>query len=146
MAKSPLPHINELDTLFEEQRIKDSCTVEHIIREANLDLRRPSRSPFENTVFTVVTDEEQQSDSIKSKDCTFPNENCENRQKMDSENKILSFDSDLNLSEMCENMTNLPKEAPPSNTEVQNILDKIYFVERTQEKKRKHENTLENDE
>ena len=65
---------------------------------------------------------------------------------MDSENKILSFDSDLNLSEMCENMTDLQKEAPPSNTEVQNILDKIYFVEGTQEKKRKHENTMENDE
>ena len=138
--------LNELDTLFEEQRIKDSCTVEHIIIESNADPIRPSRPSIENTVFTVVTDEEQQSDSIKYKDCTFPNKNCENMQKMDSENKVLSFDSDLNLSEMCENMTDLPKEAPPSNTEVQNILDKFYFVETTQEKKRKHENSMENDE
>ena len=47
---------------------------------------------------------------------------------------------------MCENLTDLPKEASPTNTDVHNILDKIYFVERTQEKKRKLENSIGKDE
>ena len=138
--------LNELDSLFEEQRIKDSCTVEHIIKETNVDPTRPPRPSSKNTVITVVTGEEQQLDSTQPKICTFPNENCENTKKMDTQNRILSFDSDLNLAEMCENLTDLPKEASPTNTDVHNILDKIYFVERTQEKKRKLENSIGKDE
>ena len=65
---------------------------------------------------------------------------------MDTQNRILSFDSDLNLPEMCENLTGLPKEPSPSHTDVQNILDKISFVGSTQDKKRKLENSSEFDE
>ena len=138
--------LNELDILFEEQRIKDSCTVKHRSRKTNVDPTRPPRLSSENTVITVVTDEELHSDLNQTKIYTFPNENCEKSKKKDTQNRILSFDSDLNLPEMCENLTDLPKEPSPSNTDVQNILDKISFIGITQDKKRRLENSSENDE
>ena len=79
--------LNELDILFEEQKIKDSCTVEHNSRETNVDPTMPPRPASENTVITVVTDEELHQTKIY----TFPNENCEKSKKTDTQNRILSF-------------------------------------------------------
>ena len=141
-----LDTLNELDILFEEQRIKDRCMDGHISRETNADPIMPPRPSSEKTGITVVTDEELQLDLNQTKISTFPNKNCENTNKKDIQNRILSFDSDLNLPELCENLTDLPKEPSPSHTDVQNILDKISFVGSTQDKKRKLENSSEFDE
>ena len=71
------------------------------------------------------------------------NENCENIKKKDSQPAILSFDSGLDLPQMYENLTDLTTEASPTNTDVQNILNKILFIGNTQDKKRKLKNSSE---
>ena len=126
--------LNELDILFEEQRQKDSCTTEH-----------NSRAP-ENTGITVVSQEELDLDLNQTKIYTSPNENCEKSQKKDTENRILTFDSELELSEVCKKITDLSKQPFSSHTDVNKILNKISFVGRSQDKKRRLENSMKNDE
>ena len=138
--------LTELDLIFEEQREKDSCTNEHISRVPKEDLPMLSRPAYENTGITVVPLEEQDLDLNQTEIYTSPNENCKKGQNTDTEKRILSFESELDIPELCQNGTDLPKQPYSSNTDVNKILNKINFVGRTQDKKRKLENSMKSDE
>ena len=101
--------LNELDILFEEQRQKDSCTTEHNSRAPGEDSTMLPRPTYENTGITVVSQEELDLDVNQTEIYTFPNENCEKSQKKDTENRILTFDSELEVPELCENRADLSK-------------------------------------
>ena len=138
--------LNDLDILFEEQRQKDSCTNEHNSRAPGEDPTMLPRPAYENTGITVVSQEEMDLSSNQTEIYTSPNENCEIIQEKDTENRILTFESDLELTEISQNVTDLPKQPSPSQTDVSNILNKISFVGRRQDKKRRIENSMKNDE
>ena len=97
------------------------------------------RPAYENTGITVVSQEELDLDLNQTEIYTLSNKNCENSQNTDTEKRILSFDSELNIPELCQNCTDLPKQPSSSNTDVNKILNKISFVGRTQDKKRRLE-------
>ena len=138
--------LTELDVLFEEQRDKDSCTIEHNSRVPNEDPSILPRPAYENTGITVVSQEEQDLDLNQTEINTSPNENCEKSQNTDTEKRILSFESELEIPELCQNCTDLPKQPYSSTTDVNKILNKINFVGRTQDKKRRLEKSMKSDE
>ena len=121
--------LNELDILFEEQRQKDSCTNEHNSRAPREDPTMLPRLAYENTGITVVSQDELDLDLNQTEIYTSPNENCEKSQKKDIENRILTFESDLELSEICKKRTDLSKQPSSSHTDVKNILNKISLEE-----------------
>ena len=137
--------LNDLDILFEEQRQKDSCTNEHNIRAPGEDSTMLPRPAYENTGITVVSHEEMDLSSNQTEIYTSPNENCEKSQENDTENRILTFESDLELSEMSQNVTDLSKQPSSSQIDVNNILNKISFVGRRQDKKRRIKNSMKNE-
>ena len=138
--------LTELDLLFEEQREKDSCTIEHNSRVPNEDPSMLPRPAYENTGITVVSQEEQDLDLNQTEIYTSPNENCEKSQNTDTEKRILSFESELEIPELCQNCTDLPKQPYSSTTDVNKILNKINFIGRTQDKKRRLEKSMKSDE
>ena len=105
-----------------------------------------SRPAYKNTGITVVSQEEQDLDLNQTEINTSPNENCEKSQNTDTEKRILSFESELDIPELSQNCTDLPKQPYSSTTDVNKILNKINFVGRTQDKKRKLENSMKSDE
>ena len=75
--------------------------TEHNSRARGEDPTMLPRPAYENTGITVVSQEELDLDLNQTEIYTSPNKNCEKSQKKDRENRILTFDSDLELSEIC---------------------------------------------